>query len=103
MADHRMYRRITLMNGLDVLLIHDEETKKASTAVDVNVGSFMDPSGMPGLAHAVEHMLFMGSEKVDVQPKPVLIILKANLKGYSTQRKTTSKIIPLCMMEIQTH
>jgi insulysin len=32
--------------------------------LDVNVGSFSDPKDMPGLAHAVEHMLFMGTEKV---------------------------------------
>lgn len=44
--------------------MHDEETDKASAAMDVNVGNFSDPEELPGLAHCVEHMLFMGTKKV---------------------------------------
>jgi insulinase (Peptidase family M16) len=62
--DIRSYRVILLQNHLEALLINDPETDKASAALDVNVGSFSDPKDMPGLAHAVEHMLFMGTEKV---------------------------------------
>jgi insulysin len=61
--DDRSYRVITLPNQLEVLLIHDAGTDKASAALDVNVGSFSDPPDMPGIAHAVEHLLFMGTEK----------------------------------------
>ena len=62
--DDRSYRVIKLLNQLEVLLIHDAETDKASGALDANVGSFSDADDMPGLAHAVEHMLFMGTKKV---------------------------------------
>jgi insulysin len=62
--DDRSYRVIRLPNQLEALLIHDPDTDKASGALDVNVGSFSDKDDMPGLAHAVEHMLFMGTEKV---------------------------------------
>ncbi|GLA67965.1 insulinase (Peptidase M16) [Aspergillus tubingensis] len=31
--------------------------------MDVNVGSFSDPDDLPGTAHAVEHLCFMGTEK----------------------------------------
>lgn len=62
--DDRSYRIITLQNQLEVLLIHDAKTDKASAALDVNVGSFSDEQDMPGIAHAVEHLLFMGTEKV---------------------------------------
>ncbi|KAF1997039.1 LuxS/MPP-like metallohydrolase [Amniculicola lignicola CBS 123094] len=61
--DDRSYRIITLPNNLEVLLIHDPKTDKASAALDVNVGSFSDVKDMPGIAHAVEHLLFMGTEK----------------------------------------
>lgn len=64
--DNRSYRVVKLPNELEALLIHDPETDKASGALDVNVGSFSDKEDMPGLAHAVEHMLFMGTEKVRV-------------------------------------
>ena len=62
--DDRSYRVIRLSNQLEALLVHDPETDKASAAMDVNVGSFSDPEDMPGMAHAVEHLLFMGTEKV---------------------------------------
>eukprot|EP00299_Pterocystis_sp_00344_P012987 c6309_g1_i2.p1 GENE.c6309_g1_i2~~c6309_g1_i2.p1 ORF type:complete len:1070 (+),score=298.83 c6309_g1_i2:198-3212(+) len=38
-------------------------TKKAAASVSVRVGSFCDPAEANGLAHFLEHMLFMGSEK----------------------------------------
>jgi insulysin len=62
--DDRSYRVLSLANQLEVLLIHDPDTDKASAALDVNVGSFSDEDDMPGMAHAVEHVLFMGTEKV---------------------------------------
>ena len=64
LLDDRTYRVIRLPNKLEALLIHDPETDKASASLDVNVGSFSDADDMPGMAHAVEHLLFMGTEKV---------------------------------------
>ena len=64
LLDTREYRVIKLPNDLEALLIHDPETDKAAAAMDVNIGSFSDPEDMPGMAHAVEHLLFMGTEKV---------------------------------------
>lgn len=37
--------------------------KFAACALSVNVGSFCDPKEIPGLAHFLEHMVFMGSSK----------------------------------------
>ncbi|KAF2235935.1 LuxS/MPP-like metallohydrolase [Viridothelium virens] len=65
--DDRTYRVIRLPNKLEALLIHDAETDKASAALDVNVGAFSDAADMPGIAHAVEHLLFMGTEKYPVE------------------------------------
>ena len=62
--DDRSYRVIRLPNRLEALLAHDPDTDKASASVNVNVGSFSDADDMPGMAHAVEHLLFMGTEKV---------------------------------------
>jgi Insulinase (Peptidase family M16) len=62
--DDRSYRVIRLPNELEALLIHDPETDKASAALDVNAGNYSDPDDLPGLAHAVEHLLFLGTEKV---------------------------------------
>lgn len=49
-------------NFMQVLLIHDPETDKASAAMDVGVGSLHD-GDVEGLAHFCEHMLFLGTEK----------------------------------------
>jgi len=70
--DDRSYRVIRLPNQLEALLIHDPDTDKASAAMDVNVGSFSDTKDMPGIAHAVEHMLFMGTKKVSVDRRYLL-------------------------------
>ncbi|KAL9018416.1 MAG: hypothetical protein Q9185_004259 [Variospora sp. 1 TL-2023] len=66
-TDDRSYRVIRLSNKLEALLVHDPDTDKASASVNVNVGSFSDADDMPGMAHAVEHLLFMGTEKYPVE------------------------------------
>ncbi|KAF2885664.1 hypothetical protein ILUMI_20515 [Ignelater luminosus] len=40
-----------------------DEVKLAAAALCIGVGSFSDPKEVPGLAHFLEHMVFMGSEK----------------------------------------
>ena len=61
--DQRLYRGLNLNNGLKVVLVSDPTTDKASAALDVHVGHMSDPWELPGLAHFLEHMLFLGTEK----------------------------------------
>mmetsp|Transcript_11475 Transcript_11475/g.13165 ORF Transcript_11475/g.13165 Transcript_11475/m.13165 type:complete len:1018 (+) Transcript_11475:130-3183(+) len=61
--DERSYRALKLDNDLEVLLINDVKAETAAAALSINVGSFSDPEECPGLAHFLEHMLFMGTEK----------------------------------------
>lgn len=60
--DRNDYQLLTLENGLEVLLISDPEADKAAAALNVNIGYFQDPEHIPGLAHFLEHMLFLGTE-----------------------------------------
>jgi secreted Zn-dependent insulinase-like peptidase len=60
--DLKQYSSITLANGLRVLLIQNDETQKSAAALAVNVGHFSDPVDRQGLAHFLEHMLFLGTE-----------------------------------------
>ena len=61
--DLKDYHAIALENGLRVLLIHNQESKKSAAALAVNVGHFSDPKERQGMAHFLEHMLFLGTEK----------------------------------------
>lgn len=61
--DTRHYRYIKLPNELQVLLVSDAEAEKSAASLDVYVGSRQDPSEFQGLAHFLEHMLFLGTEK----------------------------------------
>jgi secreted Zn-dependent insulinase-like peptidase len=61
--DLKKYRSLTLDNGLRVLLVHNEETEKSAAALAVNIGHFNDPHDRQGLAHFLEHMLFLGTKK----------------------------------------
>lgn len=61
--DTRSLETFILPNQLKVLLISDPEAEKAAASMDVAVGSGANPVEIPGLAHFLEHMLFLGSEK----------------------------------------
>lgn len=61
--DNRQYRALTLENGLHVLLVSDLDTDKSAASLNVHVGSFQNPPEREGLAHFLEHMLFLGTEK----------------------------------------
>lgn len=59
--DPNDYRYTVLPNGLAVLLVHHIDSEKSAAALTINVGHFDDPAEREGLAHFLEHMLFLGS------------------------------------------
>ena len=61
--DDREYRYLTLSNGVRTLLVADERTDKSAAALAVLRGSYDEPAERPGLAHFLEHMLFIGTKK----------------------------------------
>ena len=62
-TDNRDYRYLTLSNNLRVLLIADPAAEKSAASLNVHIGSHQDPKERPGLAHFLEHMVFLGTEK----------------------------------------
>ncbi|EHY66014.1 hypothetical protein NERG_00710 [Nematocida ausubeli] len=62
-GDTYTYKTVTLPNGIRTLLSHNPTADKAAVAVSIKVGSYSDPRSLPGLAHFLEHMLFMGTEE----------------------------------------
>lgn len=61
--DDRKYLGLKLRNDLKVMLISDPETDISAASLSVHVGSMSDPWEIQGLAHFLEHMLFMGTKK----------------------------------------
>ena len=60
-TDYRDYKYVQLDNNIEVLFVHDEKATVSSVSLSVGCGSYEDP--VPGCAHFLEHMLFMGNEK----------------------------------------
>lgn len=62
-TDHRDYAMVSLPNGLRCTLVHDAEAQQSTAALAVAAGHFQDPIEAQGLAHFLEHMLFLGTRK----------------------------------------
>ena len=61
--DEREYQTIELTNKLKLMFVHDPKAEKSACAISVGIGSLIDGERSLGLAHFLEHMLFMGSRK----------------------------------------
>lgn len=56
-------QHLTLDNGLKVILRHAPQLKRCAAAVRVMAGSHDAPRRYAGLAHFLEHLLFLGTER----------------------------------------
>ncbi|HBS7227662.1 TPA: pitrilysin [Klebsiella pneumoniae] len=83
--DTRQYQAISLDNDMVVLLVSDPQAVKSLSALVVPVGSLQDPADHQGLAHFLEHMTLMGSQKYP-QPDSLAEFLK--LHGGSHNAST---------------
>lgn len=62
-TDRSETRHLVLDNQLRVILRSDPDLNKSAAAMAIGVGSLNDPENRQGLAHFLEHMLFLGTEK----------------------------------------
>ena len=60
--DDRQFHFFEMDNGMKALVVSDPDTDMAAAALDVHVGQFSDPPDREGLAHFLEHMLFLGTD-----------------------------------------
>jgi len=61
--DKREYASITLDNQLTVLMVSDPSVDKSAASLSVGVGLLNDPMSQQGMAHYLEHMLFLGTDR----------------------------------------
>lgn len=56
-------RKLRFANGLEAYLISDPGYTQSAAALAVDVGKWQDPKEHPGMAHFLEHMIFLGTKK----------------------------------------
>lgn len=61
--DHRQFAYLKLENGLSVVVVSDQSAEQNACSLEVKAGSFDESDKIPGLAHFVEHALFLGTEQ----------------------------------------
>jgi len=61
--DKSEVRKLTLDNGVKAYLLSNPDFNVSAASMVVEVGSLENPSNREGLAHFLEHMLFLGTEK----------------------------------------
>ena len=61
--DNREYKTLTLANDIEVILVSDPSAEKSAASLSVGVGLLHDPMSQQGMAHYLEHMLFLGTER----------------------------------------
>ena len=59
----RKTAKIKLCNGLQAYIISDPNIDQSAAALTVGAGSWQDDPKYPGIAHYLEHLLFLGNEK----------------------------------------
>ncbi|MCP5492595.1 MAG: insulinase family protein [Chlamydiales bacterium] len=59
----RKTAKIQLDNGLQAYIISDPGAEQSAAALAVTAGSWQDSEQYPGIAHYLEHLLFLGNEK----------------------------------------
>jgi len=88
-GDQRTYQFAMLPNGLKVVSVRDEKALTAAYSVSVKAGSYDDPDALPGLAHFVEHMVFLGSARF---PEPSGYDDFVNANGGNLNAYTASEV-----------
>ena len=59
----RIFETSVLNNGIKSVFVEDKLLERTVISVAVNIGSIANPKEYQGLAHFLEHMLFLGSKK----------------------------------------
>ncbi len=86
----RKSAKIILASGLKVYLVSDPSSPTSGAALAVEAGSFNDPADYPGMAHFVEHMLFMGTQKYPEEHDfhAFLATNGGKLNAFTTEKRT---------------
>jgi insulysin len=86
-SDKLNYKIITLKNKLRIFFVQTPDSNISSATMQVGVGNIDNPPDINGMAHYLEHMLFMGS---DLYPGETLFQNQVTKSGGFTNAYTAS-------------
>lgn len=83
-------RHLTLPNGLSVVLCHASRFRRSAASLRVAAGSHDVPVAWPGLAHFLEHLFFLGTERFADDEKLMTFVQRHGGQiNASTRERTT--------------
>ncbi|MDB6145939.1 MAG: coenzyme biosynthesis protein PqqF [Pseudomonas sp.] len=83
-------KHLTLPNGLHVVLHHAPRLKRCAALLRVAAGSHDVPAIWPGLAHFLEHLLFLGTEQFPADDNLMTFVQRhGGQVNASTRERTT--------------
>jgi len=81
--------RATLPNGLRVIVVPSSLAPVVTTVMNYLVGSDQAPQGFPGMAHALEHMMFRGSPNLSADQLASIAAAMGGNFNADTQQSVT--------------
>jgi secreted Zn-dependent insulinase-like peptidase len=89
-ADSLTTQNLKLPNGLTVSLCHAPRLKRCAAALRVAAGSHDVPQEWPGLAHFLEHLFFLGTDRFPAGEKLMAFVQRHGGQiNASTRERTT--------------
>lgn len=94
------YKKVTLENGLRVILVPQAASLTTTMLVLVEAGSKYETKETNGLSHFLEHMYFKGTEK---RPKPIDVAITLDRIGGASNAFTTHEATGYHTKAARTH
>ena len=97
--------RATLKNGLRVVVVPNPLAPVVTTQINYLVGSNQAPEGFPGMAHALEHMMFRGSPGLSADQLSTIAAAMGGSFDADTQQTVTQYFftVPASYLDIALH
>jgi protease-3 len=89
--DPRSYESFVLDNGMQVVTVSDNNIRLSAATLSIGVGQYQDPISHQGLAHFLEHMIFLGSQQYP-EPGEFVSFVSSNggeANAFTAQNQTT--------------
>lgn len=93
--------RSTLDNGLRVIIVVDRLAPVATVQINYLAGANETPSGFPGTAHALEHMMFRGNPGLSADQFATIMAALGGDSNAATQQTATQYFVTTPVEELE--